>query len=198
MGRRVKINRPSGMKVNIRPPDEVAPPFAEGGIIPPGIPPFAEGGLVPPGNAPLSDLLDLMAERENSTLRMNLFTSASEQVAQDFDTSTAEYLRQVRQRTELETSDEWRRWAETTPFIRFPPEWEVRIVPPYGGAIARFYVRYGDNQCSVYLDCYNRLGYFGAPYWEVYPIDNDTARVPMEDVPGLLELIRQSLEEDHE
>jgi hypothetical protein len=163
------------MKVNIRPPDEPVPPFAEGGII-------------PPGDTPLSDLIDLMAESR----------SQAQQSARDFAISSTEYLRQVRQRTELETSDEWRRWAETTPFIQFPPEWQVRIVPPYGGAIARFYVRYGDNQASVYLDCYNRLGYFGAPYWEVYPIDNDTARVPMEDVPGLLELIRQSLEEDHE
>jgi len=189
MGRRVKINRPSGMKVNIRPPDEMVPPFAEGGIIPPG-----EYNSV----SSASEFLEQLAEARDSTLRMNLFTSTSEQVARDFDTSTTDYLRQVRQRTELETRDEWRRWTETIPYIQFSPEWEVRIVPPYGGAIARFYVRYGDNQCSVYLDCYNRLGFFGAPYWEVYPIDNDVARVPMEDVPGLLELIRQSLEEDHE
>jgi hypothetical protein len=185
MGRRVKINRPPGMKVEIRPPDEVVPPFAEGGIVPPENP------------TTFADYIELLTAERTSIVEQAR-ASLSSRMASGFDRNLEEDFARIQQRSSIETNDQWREWSERIPFIQFPPEWEVRIVPPYGGAVARFYVRYGNNQCSVYLDCYDRLGYFGAPYWEVYPIDNDVARAPMEDVPGLLELIRQSLEEDHE
>ena len=57
------------------------------------------------------------------------------------------------------------------PPLHFKPEWEVRIIPPYGSAMMRFLVSYNGRNVSVYCDMFSFLGYYGAgePYWEMYP-----------------------------
>jgi hypothetical protein len=59
--------------------------------------------------------------------------------------------------------------------------------------MARFRVRLPDHSpiddVSVYLDCYDRIGFFGAPYWEVYPYHGDVGRCRMADIDKLLEMI---------
>jgi hypothetical protein len=98
---------------------------------------------------------------------------------------------------EVEAIQEYRKWINEIPYINFPETWEVKIVPPMGGAIIRFVVKRkgGDdnNQVSVYLDCYDRLGCVGEPYWEIYPVKNDTHRCLMNDVQELLEIIDSGL-----
>lgn len=48
-------------------------------------------------------------------------------------------------------------------------DWEVKIIPPFGGAIIRFLVANSRGWVSVYLDGYNMLGGVrGEAYWEVY------------------------------
>ena len=77
---------------------------------------------------------------------------------------------------EVEEIMEYRKWVGEIPFIKFPSDWEVQIIPPFGGAVARFCVKKGDKQVSIYLDCYERLGIFGEPYWEIYPYEDDVFR----------------------
>lgn len=98
----------------------------------------------------------------------------------------------------IQQKHEWYKWAEEIPYISFPAEWEVRVIPPFGGTIARFWVRpkvgKGDIHCSIYLDCYDVLGCYGEPYWEVYPHDFDVFRCDMNDTESLLNAIKESFE----
>lgn len=101
-------------------------------------------------------------------------------------------------RYKIEQEEEWMKWAFEIPFIPFRAGWEVRIIPPYCAAMARFHVRTKDmgqkGQISVYLDVSDNLGYFGAPYWEVYPHHGDTYRCAMEDTDDLLKAIQEALD----
>ena len=55
------------------------------------------------------------------------------------------------------------------PPLRFKEDWEVKIIPPFGGAIIRFLVANSRGWVSVYLDGYNMLGGVrGETYWEVF------------------------------
>jgi len=98
-------------------------------------------------------------------------------------------------RHEIEASEEWRKWIEQIPALQFKPEWCVKVIPPFGGAMARFWIDCGEAHCSVYLDCHEAIGYYGSPYWEVYPVDGDVGRVAIHDAAGLIELIDQSISE---
>ena len=60
------------------------------------------------------------------------------------------------------------RWVEEIPYLKFKEGWEVKIIPPFGGATIRFCVKANDKSVSVYLDCYDQLGIMHEPYWEIY------------------------------
>lgn len=96
------------------------------------------------------------------------------------------------QHSEYERIFEWRKWAKEIPPLHFPTEWSVQIIPPFGNAIVRFYI---NNKVSVYLDCYEMLGCFGRPYWEVYPYDGDIFRCKMNETEELLDAITKALAE---
>ena len=98
--------------------------------------------------------------------------------------------------SKVEADYHWREWIKEIPPLHFKPEWDVIIIPPYGGAIARLLVRYHNKKVSCYLDCYDELGYFGAPYWEIYPYEDDIYRIRMNDTKELMEKIQEVLEED--
>ena len=72
---------------------------------------------------------------------------------------------------------------QAIPPLKFPADWEVRIIPSIDAA-ARFLV----NGASVYLDMVCELGHCVAPYWEVYTGD-EPVRIPMLEVDELFELI---------
>jgi len=93
-------------------------------------------------------------------------------------------------RYSVEVEEDWRGWIGKIPALKFDPEWEVKIVPPFGGAMVRFIVLSGPYRISVYLDCNNALGFMNAPYWEAYPIADDTARFFLGDIDGLMAAIR--------
>lgn len=83
-------------------------------------------------------------------------------------------------------------WKDKIPFLPFKDGWEVKPVPAFFGAVVRFQVQHKDIKdfrVSVYLDCYEKLGYFGGPYWEVYPVGSDTARYSIEDTEGVISAI---------
>ena len=88
---------------------------------------------------------------------------------------------------------EYGKWGAEIPYITFPTDWQVKIIPPFGGAVVRFRVRKGDVEVSVYLDCYDNLGCYGKPYWEVHPHDDDVFRCDMEDTEALLKAISESI-----
>ena len=81
------------------------------------------------------------------------------------------------------------------PYISFPVDWEIAIIPPFGGATARFRAKLkGKEECvSVYLDCHSRLGAMDEPYWEIYPSDKgDCERFYLNEVSELLDGISRS------
>ena len=95
----------------------------------------------------------------------------------------------------IEKEREYARWYKEIPYIRFPASWEVKVIPPFRGAIVRFRVRNTrGKEISVYLDCYDTLGCYGSPYWEIFPAaDNDIARYAMNDIDGLLKGLKASM-----
>jgi len=114
--------------------------------------------------------------------------------------SEENYLSALKNRIKIVSSYEkymeFIKWSVEIPYIQFPATWRIRIIPPFGGAIVRFRVLCGNADISVYLDCYDRLGFYkGKPYWEVYPHQEDIFRCDMEDVAGLLSAIKESIEE---
>ena len=96
-------------------------------------------------------------------------------------------------------NQEWRKWSKEIPYIPIKnlSEYEVRAIPPFGGAVIRYNFRNPKNEkfCSIFLDCYDRLGCFGEPYWEIYPYSVDVTRVSMEEVDRLVELIIEVMED---
>ena len=99
-------------------------------------------------------------------------------------------------RCTVERNEEWREWIKEIPYIRFPSEWEIKIIPPFGGAMARFLVKIGIKEISVYLDCHGSLGACDTPYWEVYPYNDDVYRCDMNETAELINAIRHALEQE--
>lgn len=96
-------------------------------------------------------------------------------------------------RNMVEAEEKWREWIDRIPAIRFPRNWEVQVIPPFAGVLARFRVRHGQDFILVYLDVFDTLGYFGGPYWEVYPsFDGDPDRCAVENVGELVRMISKA------
>ena len=94
---------------------------------------------------------------------------------------------------EHEKKMEYEKWVKEIPYMQFPNDWKVQITPPYRGAVVRFMVRKDDMEVSIYLDCYDKLGSYDSPYWEVYPHKGDCFRCDMSDTESLLNAITESL-----
>ena len=110
-----------------------------------------------------------------------------------FDTEAARLI--------IEGKEKWREWAQKIPSVRFDSDWDVRVIPPFSGAIARFWVSKGDNHVSVYLDAYSKLGWVydsndePIPYYEIYPApDGDAKRYYLSEVNQMMSDIRTVLE----
>lgn len=81
-------------------------------------------------------------------------------------------------RSVIEHEEQWETWCKCIPALHFKPEWEVKIIPPFMGAMARFWISYNNKHVSVYLDCYGVLGCVDVPYYEMYD-GEDTYRYIM-------------------
>ena len=101
-------------------------------------------------------------------------------------------------RSVIEHNEEWREWCCRIRPFRFDSDWDVRIVPPFGGAITRFTITKGDKHVSVYLDVFSRLGLMydatgdHVPYYEVYD-GKDTPRFLLDEVDETMSYIRTVL-----
>lgn len=98
-------------------------------------------------------------------------------------------------RLAIESQEKWREICKETPPLNFKNEWNVKIIPPFGGALARFNVDYKGNHVSVYLDWYGRLGCVDEPYWELYPWEDDVKRYYLTETEELLKDIETALED---
>lgn len=95
-------------------------------------------------------------------------------------------------RLKLEQSEGWRSIVNDIPYLNFPKSWQVKMVPPYHGAVCRFHVKHKDKEISVYLDWFENLGYYdGKPYWEIYPVKGDTQRFDLKDTAGIIDAIKK-------
>jgi hypothetical protein len=108
-------------------------------------------------------------------------------------------------RYEVEHAQRWQDEVARLPWIQFPSDWKVKLIPPYGDAVVRFLVTLPDGkEKSVYHDSRASLGlYFGdgdepIPYWEVYPVNGDIGRCGTGEVELLLEMIAEGSEEQKE
>lgn len=104
----------------------------------------------------------------------------------------------IKKSGELARLLEWEKWQNEIPYIEFPKEYLIRAIPPFHGSIIRYNIKhkeYNELWVSIYLDCYDILGLFGKPYWEVYPYDGDVFRCDMNDTEALLQAVKQSFEE---
>lgn len=89
------------------------------------------------------------------------------------------------------------KWRKEIPYIQFPADWQVQICPPFAGAVVRFRIKKDKADVSIYLDCYDNLGCYEAPYWEVYPHEEDVYRCDMLDTESLLKAITRSIEQQN-
>jgi hypothetical protein len=98
-------------------------------------------------------------------------------------------------RHDIERSEGWREYAKRMPWIKFPADWQVAVIPPFAGALARFRVKLpSGTEKSIYFDAHEALGYFGAPYWEVHPYQGDVGRCEMTNTDELLRMIADESE----
>lgn len=79
---------------------------------------------------------------------------------QDFELEMTRY--------QVENQEKWKEIIKEIPTLNFKKEWNIRIIPPFGGAMARFVIEYNNKSISVYLDFYDRLGVVWQPYYEMY------------------------------
>ena len=71
----------------------------------------------------------------------------------------------ISRRASVEAGEKWLDIIEEIPFLKFPDNCEIQIIPPYLGTVARFKVKRNDNIVSVALDYYDKLGHEGKPYY---------------------------------
>ena len=76
------------------------------------------------------------------------------------------------QRGIIEGKEGWKLISQQIPSLNFKEEWDVRIVPPFAGAVARFQITHNNKFVSIYLDWFDRLGIVGQPYYEIYDGEN--------------------------
>lgn len=100
--------------------------------------------------------------------------------------------------SELGELQEWKKWTKEIPSFPFKEHWRVKVIPPHTGAVVRFlvYAKADTDEkhpISVYLDCYDVLGLYGKPYWEVYPVEGDIQRVSMNSIEELIQVIDNAL-----
>ena len=105
-------------------------------------------------------------------------------------------------RYDVESREKWREWCSKMPSLQFDPDWDVKIIPPYGGAMARFAIYRGDEYCcDVYFDVYSRLGWEmddanePVPYFELYPWEGDCKRYYINEVDELMRDIKTIMTE---
>ena len=101
--------------------------------------------------------------------------------------------------SEYENLQESRAWGSKIPALHFEKEWNVKIIPPFGGAVIRFYISYNNKNVSVYFDGYSELGHMvdendePIPYFEYYD-GEDCHRYYIDESEDMMNDIKKFLE----
>jgi|AKVG01.1.fsa_nt_gi hypothetical protein len=103
------------------------------------------------------------------------------------------HIKEFLSRHEIERLEKWRECSQEIPYIKFKQEWEVKIIPPFAGAMARFMVKSGNANVSIYLDVYDVLGCCNGPYWEIYPHGESVYRCDIDETDKLVNAISESI-----
>lgn len=98
----------------------------------------------------------------------------------------------------IEKALDYERWMKELPFLTIPEGFRIKVVPPFHGAVIRFWIQKADavdmeNSVSVYFDSANVLGWMSEPYWEAYSIDGDCARYKVGEEDKMMEDIVREL-----
>lgn len=100
--------------------------------------------------------------------------------------------------SKVEQMHDFRGWARKLPAFHFDKEWDVKIIPPFAGAIIRFVIDYNEKHVSVYFDAYSELGWMcdndeqPIPYFEYYD-SVDTHRYYLDESEQMMNDIRNFL-----
>ena len=96
---------------------------------------------------------------------------------------------------QAQVSRDQREWYDKMPNVPFPAAWDVRAVPPFGGAMVRYRIQHKGADISVYMDAHDRLGCVREPYWEIYPgADGDPDRFLLNEVDELVAGIQAAID----
>lgn len=137
--------------------------------------------------------LQVVDEIENLQDKVNNLTAENQDLK-----ATSSYSERY-QRVNVERNQKWMEELEHIPFIQFPADWKIQVIPPFGDAVVRFRVQLPcGTEKSIYLDSRDSLGCFGEPYWEVYPVQDDVGRCERADIEQLLTLIADTTEGENE
>lgn len=100
------------------------------------------------------------------------------------------------QRSDLEHAEDWHHWTKNAPKLKFQSNWQVQIVPPWGGAMARMIIWDGDCKVSVFWDTIGRLGCMESPYYEIHPCrkGEDIERFLVNECDEMMHAIHLSLQ----
>ena len=103
-------------------------------------------------------------------------------------------------RGSVEEKEQWRLWAKKMPKLHFDPDWEVQIIPPFLGALIRFWITKGNKFVSVYFDAFSKLGvvynncHEFVPYFEILDENkNTTYRYLLDESEEMMAKIREIL-----
>lgn len=100
--------------------------------------------------------------------------------------------------SKVEQMHDFRGWSHKLPAFHFDKEWDVKIIPPFAGAIIRFVIDYNGKHVSVYFDAYSELGWMydndeqPIPYFEYYD-GVDTHRYYLDESEQMMNDIRNFL-----
>ena len=94
--------------------------------------------------------------------------------------------------SDYERVQESRKWGKEIPALHFEKEWDVHIIPPFCGAVIRFWINHNKKHVSVYFDAYDELGFVGEPYFEFYD-GEDCHRYLMNESEAMMEDIKKFL-----
>ena len=100
--------------------------------------------------------------------------------------------------TKYDVLQEAGKWKKELPALHFEKEWDVKIIPPFGGAIIRFWINHNDKHVSVYFDAYSELGWMydenenPIPYFEYYD-GEECYRYHMDESERMMEDIKSFL-----
>lgn len=109
-----------------------------------------------------------------------------------------EDLMQSIMQSRIEKDKGYEKWRKELPVFHFDEKWEVKIIPPFAGAVIRFCINYKDKFVSVYFDSDSSLGFMYddddnlIPYFEYWD-GQETYRYLVNESEKMMSEIREYL-----